>query len=253
MLHYARAARDLRDEQHSGVGDDIGLAAGGDEDQVNGVPRGSAAPEVNEGAVLDERGVERREREISALRVASEVGLEGLGGILERLAQAHNEDSFPLVFQGGLRFRKPAIDEDEPAASARGRSREFIHRIDSRFVRGGREGTKERFLERGKPGVLPVLVPGAGKAEVSEARDGGVPDLLEPAPITTRQRVAARPESIEVVRDGRGEVHVAAASSTIPAYPYSSRCNARSRSPDLTMRPSFRTWTKSGATWVSRR
>ena len=208
---------------------------------------------MNEGAVLNERGVERREHEVSALRVAPEMILEGLGGILERLAQPHHENSFPHVLQGGLRLRQPAVDEDEPAAFGRGRSRELIHRLDSHLVRGGREGTKERFLERGEPGVLPVLVPGAGKAEVSEARDGGVPGLLEPAPVTARQSVASGLEGVEVVRDGRGGIHVAAASSTMPAYPYSSRCNARSRSPDLTMRPSFSTWTKSGATWVSRR
>ena len=161
VLHHARAARDLRDEQHSGVGNDIGLAAGRDEDEVNGVSGRGAAPKVNEGAVLDECGVERRECEVSAVRVAPEMILEGLGGILERLAQPHHEDSFPYVLQGGLRPATacPSTKTSRQHSGAAGPANSSTVSIRTSSA-VGEAGTKERFLERGKPGVLPVLVPG---------------------------------------------------------------------------------------------
>ena len=196
---------------------DIGFAAAGNENQVNGVPGRGAATKMDKGAVRNESGVERREREVPPVGVASEMGLERVGRMFERLAHAHHEDPIAGAIGGGQRRRESAVHEDEPAALVGAQARMVPDSFDAHIDGGLRPGPEGLFLERRQPGVLPVFVARAREAEILEACDSGFAHLLQPAPIAAWQGVAAFPEGVEVVRDGRGEAHVVSASSTIPA------------------------------------
>ena len=217
MLHHPGPARDLREDEHPGMRHHVGLAAGSDEEQVNGVWGRSAAVQVNEGSVVGERGVERGEGEAFPGGVAPEVAPKRLGGMLERVAHRGHHDTVAGIFERGVGSRQSPVHEDEPAASGRNASdaaRDLRVPDILRVAGGGPEGLP---LERSGPGVLPVLVPRARESPIAESRDRRLPDLPQPGQIPAGQLRVALPVGLEVRRDGGRDVHESAASSPTPA------------------------------------
>src|SRR3972149_4443692 len=91
-------------------------------------------------------------------------------------------------------------------------------------------------------GIFPVFLAQAGKAFFLEPLNAGVADSFEPV---ARQLSAEAPGFLQIMIDCR-HAHAAASSHFTQSYPCSSSCTANWRSPDLTIRPSDNTCTRSG-------
>src|SRR5947209_16602521 len=92
-------------------------------------------------------------------------------------------------------------------------------------------------------GEAPLLLFRGGEAELREAGDRALADLLEPR---RRAGGAVPRERFEIGDVAVRDAHATAASVRSQSYPFSSSSSARSFPPDLTIRPAASTCTTSG-------
>ena len=139
---------------------------------MRGLGQDRALGDRHEGAVVEEGGVEGRERPAGRARLAIEPGFDELGLPVEHVAQAADLHAVGRAHRG-QRGRVPPVDEDDLVAVEGAAEQER-----SEVLGGGpivrALGTPEgRARQRGHARMPPVLLPRGGEARLLEGGHGG--------------------------------------------------------------------------------
>ena len=247
-LHHRGARPALHDHHVARVGDERLGRRDRDEHQVQRLVHFYSGRHVHERAIVEKGRVERR---------------EGVGGGRPGVAPEVPPDQVPVMpagfresprgHAGGEPVRRrqggdvPTVDEDQPAP-ARGPRHEAVdvpRRGRKRRLRP-RQG-EPRLRDRRHAREAPLLLLHRREAELGEARDRPLADLVEPRRRRAGPVAGERLERGDVTLLHVGRLgHATAAASRSQSYPFSSSSSASSFPPDLTIRPFERTWTTSG-------
>ena len=195
-LDDRRLASGARDEEIAGLRGGRLSRRGGDEQEMDRLLHHRAGGQMDEGAVLDEGGVERGERVPLVARMAAQLTPHQLRPIGERGRQAADVGAARGFSQRGELRPVAAVDEDELDRAV---SQRPAANLGQRPPRGWLES---KLGERSQARVLPVFVLRGGQTELVEPGEGGLAQRLD-RPI---------PERGETVVEAAHEVRHRAAS-----------------------------------------
>ncbi len=156
-----------------------GFLARGQEDEVQGAGGRDAGGHMGEGAILEEPGVQG-DKGVIEFRKGLTDGLTGeVAALGDGLGEATGGDTLPYPLLGGELGAEAAVEKDQAVAvESEGQRIETFGGVSGDGGRGGK--MPSALFHGGDVGEAPGFLPGGGEAQLAEAVDGVLTDVVEP-------------------------------------------------------------------------